>query len=638
MLQSERPLVSVIVPVHDGWRYTNGCLKALAGARDPNVPTEVIVVDDASEDATPDLLAACDGVRLVRFDRNAGFGAACNAGAVVARGTFLHFLNNDAFVTEGWLQPLLDALSGEDVAAAVSQLRAPGGRLSEAGGVIWRDGQGWNYGRGDSSNDWRYRSVRDVDYGSAASLMVSAARFRSMGGFDAAYAPAYYEDADLCFRLRAAGGRVVYQPASVVYHVEGASYGSNRRPEARAAQEHSRRVFVQRWYDEFAAHYPPDSALADAAARRLTGERRILVVDEHVPFTDRDAGSRRAFFLMQLLRARGWQVIFASLDRNDYPPYGQNLRDLGIDVILGLRAANVGDLQRRMPLDVAWLCRPAAAQRLLAALRSAGTPKIVFDTVDLHYRRLEREAETLGRLTRWRAMQRRELALARAADLTVAGSATERKLLHAAGVVALDLPVIEPMPDDDVVPWEDRDGILFLGNFAHAPNVDAAVWLAGTIMPLVRRDLPGVHLTLAGADPTRAVRALAAPDTAVPGYVADAAALLARTRVFAAPLRFGAGTKGKIVYALARGVAVVTTPVGAEDVFAPAAYDQTPATAEGLAEQIVRAYRDRAHWEALVARGRGIAAQFTPEAAGAKLDAILAALDGERPLGELQIR
>lgn len=617
----------MVVPVHDGWRYTNACLKALEAALDPNVSAEVIVVDDASADATPHLLGACRGLRTMRLDRNAGFGAACNAGAEIARGEFVHFLNNDAFVTQGWLQPLLDAFCAEDVAAAVSQLRAPGGRLSEAGGVIWRDGQGWNYGRGDSPNDWRYRSARDVDYGSAASLMVRTNAFRNIGGFDAAYAPAYYEDADLCFRLRAAGGRVVYRPGSIVYHAEGASYGSNRQPDARAAQERNRRIFVQCWHDQLAAHSPPDPANADAAARRLKGSRRILVADEHVPFTDRDAGSRRAFFLMQLLQTRGWQIVFASLDRNEYPPYAQNLRDLGIDVILGCNAASAAHVQRRMPLDVAWLCRLSSAERLLGALRSAGAPKIVFDTVDLHYRRLEREAETLGRPTRWQAMQQRELALARAADLTVAGSESERDLLRDSGARALGLPVIEPLPGESGAAWEDRSGIVFLGNFAHAPNGDAAIWLAKTIAPLVRRELPGVRLTLAGADPTRAVRALAGLETIVAGYVVDAAALLTQARVFAAPLRFGAGTKGKIVYALAHGIAVVTTPVGAEDVFATSEYDDTPTTAEGLAERIVCAYRDRAHCEALVARGRRIAARFTPDAAGAKLDAILAALD-----------
>ncbi|MGA8535102.1 MAG: glycosyltransferase [Candidatus Tumulicola sp.] len=627
--KSAQPLVSVIVPAFNRWRYTNACLRALAGAQDPNVPMEVIVVDDASEDRTQELLTGCNGIRTVRLERNAGFAAACNAGAAVAGGRYLHFLNNDAVVTGGWQRALVDTFSRDArVVAVVSQLRDPSGRLSEAGGVIWGDGRGWNYGRRRSPRDWRFRSVRDVDYGSAASLMVLTAAFQDAGGFDAAYAPAYYEDVDLCFRLRASGGRVVYQPESVVYHAEGASYGSNVRPEARAAQERSCAVFTQRWHDQLKNHFRPEPLDADAAARRLVGNRRIVVVDEHVPFTDRDAGSRRAFYLMELLRQRGWQVIFASLDGNEYPPYAQALSTVGIDVVLGFNSASVASLKRRhMPVDVAWLCRPSPAQRLLAAFRAASDAKIVFDTVDLHHRRLEREAQVRGRANGWQTMRRRELALARAADITVAGGPSERDLLVAAGVpVAYELPVIEPLGRDDSPGWEAREGIVFLGNFAHAPNVDGARWLCDAIMPLVRRALPGVRLTLAGADPTRAVRALASSGVEVSGYVADAAALLERARVFAAPLRFGAGTKGKIVYALAHGIPVVTTLVGAEDVFTPEEYDEAPLDPAALAARIVRIHEDRAEWQTLVARGRAAAEWFTPEAAGRKLDAILAAL------------
>jgi GT2 family glycosyltransferase/glycosyltransferase involved in cell wall biosynthesis len=628
--QSNLPLVSVVVPAFDGWRYTNACLKALAIAHDSNVPTEVIVVDDASEDRTPELLDACRGIRTIRLERNAGFAAACNAGARAARGAFFHFLNNDAFVTEGWERALLDAFAHDErIAAVVSQLRRPNGLLSEAGGVIWRDGQGWNYGRGNSPRDWPYRSLRDVDYGSAASLMVRADAFRSAGGFDGAYAPAYYEDVDLCFALRAAGGRIVYQPESVVYHAEGASYGSNVRPEARAAQERSRGIFVRRRYDELQNHFAPEPLEADAAARRLTGGRRIVVVDEHVPFTDRDAGSRRTFFLIELLRARGWQVIFASTDRNEYPPYAQTLRSLGVDVMLGFDSVSVAQLKRRRICpDVAWLCRPSSASGLLRAFRRTCGARIVFDTVDLHYRRLEREERVVGRATRWQAMRKRELDLAEAADVTVAGGAGERELLVAAGIsAAYELPVIEPLSSGPLPGWESRDGVVFLGNFAHAPNVDAARWLCDTVMPLVRCAVPSVRLTLAGADPTRAVRALASCDVEVTGYVPDAAATLSRARVFAAPLRFGAGTKGKIVYALAHGIPVVTTPVGAEDLFSSDDYDAAFSEATAFAERIVRVYQSREEWETLVARGGAVAERFTPSAADAKLGAILSALD-----------
>lgn len=145
-------------------------------------------------------------------------------------------------------------------------------------------------------------------------------------------------------------------------------------------------------------------------------------------------------------------------------------------------------------------------------------------------------------------------------------------------------------------------------------------------MPLVWERLPTLRLILAGADPTRAVRALAQRNVEVTGYIADTAALLDASRVFAAPLRFGAGVKGKIVHALARGIPVVTTPVGAEGIFGAGEYDAVATSASDFAAQIVRVHEDRALWETLAAEGRSIAQRFAPAGIARDLDAALGLL------------
>src|SRR5581483_4218322 len=263
------------------WRFTNACLKALAAAHDAAIPTEILVVDDASTDATEQLLAACEGIRVVKLQKNVGFVGASNAGAGAARGRYIHFLNNDTIVTDGYSRALLDTFdSDSQVGAAVSQLLYPGGRLCEAGAIIWDDGHGWNYGRGDSPHDWRYRTVRAVDYGSAASLVVRKDAFDDVGGFDASFAPAYYEDADLCFKLRQAGWPVVYQPHSVVYHREGSTYGSNVRKDANILQNAHRLAFTEKWREELSRHFSPNRRNVDVAARRLAGAPTMLIADE----------------------------------------------------------------------------------------------------------------------------------------------------------------------------------------------------------------------------------------------------------------------------------------------------------------------------------------------------------------------
>jgi glycosyltransferase involved in cell wall biosynthesis len=364
----------------------------------------------------------------------------------------------------------------------------------------------------------------------------------------------------------------------------------------------------------------PATLLPDPAGRKT-----ILVADDHVPFTDRDAGSRRIAFVIEVLAAEGWRVVFASLDKRAYRPYSRALRATGAELITGFDERAVCALKRRgVDVGVAWLCRPAAAQRLAPAFRSEHAATIVFDTVDLHYLRLQREEQILGRPTGWQTMRERELAVARAADVTIVTSSTEAELLRSAGIARVAvIPVVEPPAPGVPAGWEQRSGVLFLGNYAHAPNVDAATWLCNEIMPLVRRRLPALHLTLAGADPPRAVRALAQRNVTVTGYVRDPAEPIARARVLAAPLRFGAGVKGKIVYALAHGIPVVTTPVGAEGVFTAGECDAIASNAEDFAMQIVRLHEDRAAWERAAAAARKAAERFAPAAASQTVRRVL---------------
>ena len=197
--------------------------------------------------------------------------------------------------------------------AVVSQLRYPDDTLAEAGGAIWRDGRGSNYGRGDAPADWRYATARSVDYGSAGKLDGTRRGIRtSRRVFNRICAGILRGRCIFRFTLRAAGYRVVDQPRSVVYHVEGVSYGSNASDAAAATQERSRLAFAAKWEAELRDHLEPNAANVDRAAPRLAGTKTMLAIDEHVPFTDRDAGSRRIRFLIDLLRERGWHVIFGT--------------------------------------------------------------------------------------------------------------------------------------------------------------------------------------------------------------------------------------------------------------------------------------------------------------------------------------
>ena len=245
--------VSIIIPVYNEVNYTQACLDRLSKTLPHNFRGEIVVVDDASSDETPAVLKRCveadKRIKVFRNAQNAGFIATCNRGAREASGEILIFLNNDTLPMPGWLPPLLRVLRDKPYAGAVGgKLIYPDGTLQEAGAVIFSDGSGCNFGKHDKApNAPLYNFLRDVDYCSAALLATRRTLFLEFGGFDTRFQPAYYEDADYCFSLRARGYRVYYQPESVVVHFEGASSGTDINTGVKSYQAVNRGKFVEKW-------------------------------------------------------------------------------------------------------------------------------------------------------------------------------------------------------------------------------------------------------------------------------------------------------------------------------------------------------------------------------------------------------
>ena len=261
--EGPRRTVSVVVPVHNAVEYTRWCLSALAGSWPASYEVEVIVVDDASSDETPDLLSRAGRshgwLRSVRNDANLGFIGSCNRAAAEAGGEILVLLNNDTVPLPGWLEALCRVLADRPDAGAVGgKLLFPDGRLQEAGGVIFSDASGANFGRGDREVDYPlYDYVRPVDYCSGALLATRRELFVGMGGFDVRYAPAYYEDTDYCFSLRERGYAVYYQPRSAVVHFEGGTSGTDISKGTKRFQQVNREKFRDKWASALESQPPP---------------------------------------------------------------------------------------------------------------------------------------------------------------------------------------------------------------------------------------------------------------------------------------------------------------------------------------------------------------------------------------------
>jgi GT2 family glycosyltransferase len=274
-----QPDVSVVIVTYGAAEIVARALRALVDNTESRY--ELIVIDNASPDETPRLLRRLENAKVVFNSRNHGFGPASNQGAALARGRHLLFLNSDVLVQPGWLPPLLERIQSDPGIGAVGpMLLDADGSLQLAGALLSRSGSTAAYGDGDDPDCPEYRFARVVDYLSGACLLVRRAAFNEVGGFDAAYRLAYFEDADLCLALAERGYRTCYEPRSRVVHLHGGSGGSlSLRQHALA----NRAIFERRWRAVLASRpfSPlPASRRRIAAARDAPAAERILVLDD----------------------------------------------------------------------------------------------------------------------------------------------------------------------------------------------------------------------------------------------------------------------------------------------------------------------------------------------------------------------
>jgi O-antigen biosynthesis protein len=624
------PLLSILIPVYGQHETTFACLKSISESQLLR-RFEVIVMDDCSPEPAQSTLAQVNGIRILRNETNLGFIGNVNAAATHARGQWLIILNNDTIVRPGALDALLNTFDDhQNVGLVGAKLLNADGSVQEAGGIVWRDGSAWNWGRGQHRDDPRFNFVRDADFCSGAALAISRQLFGEMGGFDSHYAPAYYEDADLAFRIRARGLRVLYQPSAEIFHIEGVSHGRDESAGVKSYQAINAKKFFERWQQTLFAHRE-NATEPDLEAHRAS-RSNILVVEACMITPDQDAGSVRMMNMLRILRDEGHHVTFVADNLDGNPKYAAILTSMGIEVLHGQYAGSVRKVlrDRGNTLNAIIFCRYYIAIQYVNSVRSlAPRAQIIFDTVDLHFIREEREAQLLGNaaMVRSAALTRaKELSVVEKSDVTIVVSDVEKTLLAKIKSSArVDIVSLINAPINVDAPFAERSGIIFIGGFRHAPNVDAIKWYASEVFPILKRLLPDVVTTIVGSNMPDEVSALRQNGLRILGFVENTDPLLRAARVSVAPLRYGAGIKGKINEAMNYGIPVVATECAVEGMQLTDQQDVLVADdAYDFAQAIVRLHTDSALWDRLSSAGRAnVHAHFSPDAARPAIRALL---------------
>jgi GT2 family glycosyltransferase len=330
----DRPDVSIVVTTYNGWSLTKRCLASLvASAATSPLRAEIIISDNCSTDETPRAWEPFQNEKWpLRYRRNAenlGYLRNANAGAREARGEFLCLMNNDVVVLPGWLDAQVAFLKEHAAIGLVGPKYLDArGRVAECGCAVFSDGSARQLGQGTALDDHEFAYANDVHYCSMACVVMRTGLFADLAGYDERYAPAYYEDVDLCLRIAERGLRIVVNPRVRVTHLFG---GSHAAQETQRLMDRNRAVLCERWGDRLARLHPPPGT----APARLRSWPRGDTIVFHWPFIvnpDSTTGSLRNWQLLLETRRRGLHVVLVALNEPEEQPYLEILRRQGIEV------------------------------------------------------------------------------------------------------------------------------------------------------------------------------------------------------------------------------------------------------------------------------------------------------------------
>ena len=568
------PALSVIMVLHNQFELTMAALGSLRA----NYPGDVdlVLIDSGSTDETRNIERHVKGATCFRFDTNIGFLLGCNAALQFATGEAVLYLNNDAELAPGAIAAALHRLATDPTAGAIGgMILRTNGLVQEAGNIIYCDGSTLGYGRDALPWAPEMNFSRDVEFCSGVFLMARRSLLNELGGFDEAFVPAYYEDADLCLRVQQAGYRVVYDPAVIVHHLEYGSAASNRASEAEIGR--ARQIFSEK-HAAYVSGRPLRDERRQVFDRMVdTQRKRVLFVEDTVPLRMIGSGFVRSNDIVREMSSQGYAVTVYPINGCpfDVASVYSDMPD-GVEVMHDCSAEQFQEFMalRRGYYDTIWVARTHNLATVRAALEQVsldpetgepgGMPPVVLDTEAIASLRECGQAALMGQPFDLDTAIRSELRDGGFCTTIVAINDMEASVLRDMGFtdVAVIGHVREPRPT--LLPFPQRAGMLFVGAIHRmdSPNYDSLCWFIDEVLPLIERELAWeTRLTVVGYTGAEVSldRFRDHPRVTLRGPVSDLELLYDQHRVFVAPTRFAAGMPYKVHEAASFGLPVVAT-------------------------------------------------------------------------------
>jgi len=578
---------------------------------DRNILKEIIVINSKSNDETQNYLEKIKGIIIIGHEESIGLTQNVNLAIENAKGKFIYLLDSHVLVQENYLSSLIEVFNiKENVGSVGSKMISIDNTIIEAGNLVFENSEIVEFGKSEAIDAPQFNFLRKVDFCTGSLLFRKTKENGDLNLLKETFSSPYFAEADFCLKLKKEENQdIYYHPLSEVVCFNN-SFKAENNTDRKVSADHWNSYFINKKYVKsekinYNAHYKTPN---------------FLFLEENMPKPDQDSGSRRFMEIIKILQRNGHHIVLAvkhfdETKDSDYITYFQNA---GVEICKDyVNAQNkIVKVENQVVdalsyVDVIWIFRPLGFNHWYNLIKDKiSRQKIIYDMVDLHYLRMERENNYMDIVTKEREKEinffkEKEYAGMNISDAVISISDEEKNTVSENGVKKDKIFTVSNIhkPVENIpLSFSEREGLLFIGGYNHLPNIDAVKFLHDQILPLVWTKNNQIKIFILGPDfPADLKEKYHSDRFQILGYQETVDFWFENSRIFVAPLRYGAGVKGKIGQALEFKLPVITTGIGAEGMSLENAKtalisDENP---QNFADKILELYDNENLWQTL---------------------------------------